>query len=209
VNGPEPRPCPFGGMQVPLTAIVYRNSAIFGGAGDGVLRPQQDLFWNSRPGLWFENKTDRASITDFYYLLALPFNKVHRLEVESFARRGSLCRLELEEQSAVAMDAEGTSYEVVWHGTTIAGSDSTTCPVDGHRIAFYSCSGGRLTYPLPKAWSAASRGARVTARRLSAAGRAPFPVRIESGQIVVDAPARVPVMVYASEDAILDPEIEG
>jgi Endo-alpha-N-acetylgalactosaminidase len=202
VNGPEPRPCPFGGQQVPLTAIVYRRAAIFGSSGDGALRPQQDLFWNSRPGLWFENKTDRAAITDFYYLLALPFNKVHRLEVESFATRGSVRELRFDAQSKITMDTAGTSYEVVWQGATIARDDSTCCPVDANRIAFYCRSGGRMHYPLPAAWTAA----KVTARALTADGRTAFPVRIEAGQLVVEPPARVPVMVYASEEAMPDPE---
>jgi hypothetical protein len=48
VNGPEPGKCPFGGEQVPLTAIVYRKAAIFGGSGDGVLRPMESLFWKRR-----------------------------------------------------------------------------------------------------------------------------------------------------------------
>jgi hypothetical protein len=203
VNGPEPRTCPFGGQQIPLTAIVYRKAAIFGSSGDGVLRPQRDLFWNSRPGLWFENKTDRAAITDFYYLLALPFNEVHRLEAESFAAHGSLCRLGLEGQSSLTMDSAGTSYEVIWQGATIARDESTCCPVDANRIAFYSRSGGRLNYPLPAAWT----GANVTARALTVDGRRASPVQIEAGQIVVETPARVPVMVYSSQDAIPVPEV--
>jgi hypothetical protein len=205
VNGPEPRACPFGGQQIPLTAIVYRKSAIFGGSGDGVLRPRQDLFWNSRPGLWFEHKSDRASIADFYYLLALPYSKVHRLEVASYATRGSRCRLSLEEQSWIAMDPADSSYEVVWRGATIARNESTCCPVDAKRIAFYSLGGGRLSYPLPAAWTAAQ----VTARRLTVDGREAFPVRIEAGQIAVEAPARVPVMVYASEDVVPAMEVAG
>jgi hypothetical protein len=195
VDGPEPRPSPLGGEQIPLTAIVYRKSTIFGSNGGGALRPQQDLFWNSRPGVWYEHKTDRKAITDFYYLLVLPYNKVHRLDVEVYSTHGSQRVLHLESQSKVAMDAAGTSYTVEWNGTTIANDGSTTCPVDGHRIAFYSRTGGRLVYPMPAAWSASD----VTARSLSTDGRRSFPVRVEAGTIVVDAPAQAPVMVYAAE----------
>jgi hypothetical protein len=155
--------------------------------------------------LWFENKSDRSSITDFYYLLALPFNKVHRLEVESYTTRGAECRLGLEEQTTITMDPADSSYEVVWQGATIARNQSTTCPVDAKRIAFYSRSGGRLTYPLPAPWT----GAKVTARKLTVDGRGAFPVRIEGGQILVEAPPRVPVMVYASEEAIPAPKVAG
>jgi hypothetical protein len=202
VNGPEPDKCPFGGQQVPLTAIVYRKAAIFGGSGDGVLRPQQDLFWNSRPGVWFENKTDRRTITDFYYLVVLPYNKVHTLEVRSYKSEGPLREMELEDHSKVTMDATSTSYSVVWKGETIAKNDSTTCPVDAGRIAFYSRTGGRLTYPVPLHWTPAE----ITARSLTVDGREEFPLRIEEGQMIVEAAARVPVMVYATKHSIPVPE---
>jgi hypothetical protein len=198
VNGPEPRSCPFGGEQIPLTAIIYRRCTIFGGPGDGLLRPQQSLFWNSRPGLWFDHKTDRREITDFYYLVALPFAKVHALEVVSYAATESLQELRLQGEASISMVPESSRYEVVWKGATIARNGSTTCPLDDDRIAFYSLTGGRLSYPLPAAWSASN----VTARRLTLSGPAEFPLRVLSGEIVVDAPPREPVIVYATLAAI-------
>ena len=198
VNGPEPGACPFGGEQVPLTSMVYRKAAIFGGPGDGVFRPRESLFWNSRPGLWFENKTDRREVTDFYYLVALPYSKVHRLDVESYATKATLRTIALEDESEITMDAAGKAYRVQWKNTVISKDESTTCPVDEGRIAFYSRSGGRLTYPLPKGWASGE----VVARSLTVEGRRPFALSIEAGQIVIEAPAQVPVMVYATEDRI-------
>jgi hypothetical protein len=202
VNGPEPRECPFGGEQIPLTAVIYRKAAVFGDSGDGVFRPQQNLFWNSRPGVWYEHKTDRKAMTDFYYLIVLPYNKVHLLDVEMYMTRGTLREIGLEEDSKIAMDAASVSYKVVWKGATIATDESTTCPVDASRIAFYSRAGGRLSYPMPPDWTASD----MTARALTIDGRTPFPVRAEKGQIIVDCPARVPVMVYGAESAITNPE---
>jgi hypothetical protein len=198
VNGPDPVPCPFGGEQVPLTAIVYRKAAIFGGSGDGRLRPRESLFWNSRPGLWFENRTDRREIADFYFLVALPYNKVHQLDAESYRAYRTVREIRLVGDSAIWMDTASSSYGVKWNGATITANESTTCPLDAQRIAFYSKAGGRLSYPLPAHWTPAE----LTARRLTANGREPFPSQIESGQIVVDIPARVPVIVYARESAI-------
>ncbi len=202
VNGPEPRECPFGGEQVPLTAVIYRKAAIFGDSGDGVFRPQQNLFWNSRPGVWYEHKTDRKAMTDFYYLVVLPYNKVHLLDAKSYATHGTIREIALEGDSKIAMDAGSASYEVVWNGATIARDESTTCPVDDNRIAFYSRAGGRLSFPVPPVWAASE----MTARALTVNGRKPFPIRTEGGQIVVDCPARVPIMVYASTNAIASPE---
>jgi hypothetical protein len=205
VNGPEPRECPFGGEPAPLTAVIYRKAAVFGDSGDGVFRPQQNLFWNSRPGIWYEHKTDRKAMTDFYYLIVLPYNKVHLLDVETYTTHGTMREIGLEGDSKIEMDASSVSYKVVWNGATITSDETTTCPVDESRIAFYSRAGGRLSYPLPPAWKASE----MTARALTVDGRKPFPVRTEDRQIVVDGPARMPIMVYAAESAIASPEDVG
>jgi hypothetical protein len=194
VDGPEPRPSPLGGEQIPLTAIVYRKSTIFGSNGGGALRPKQDLFWNSRPGVWYENKTARKTITDFYYLVVLPYNKVHSLDVDSYSALGSQRILHLEAESKITMDIASNAYQVVWNGVTIATDESTTCPLDTNRVAFYSRGGGRLEFPLPAHWSAVE----ITARSLSIDGRKPVSVRIESAKMIVDAPAQVPIVVYAA-----------
>jgi len=203
VDGPEPRPSPLGGEQIPLTAIVYRKSTIFGSNGGGALRPKQDLFWNSRPGIWYEHKTDRRTITDFYYLVVLPYNKVHALDVDSYSAVGSRRVLHLEAGSKITMDTVSNSYEVVWNGVTIASDESTTCPLDANRVAFYSRVGGRLQFTVPAGWNAAE----ITSRSLSVEGRKLFSVRIESTKIIVDAPAQVPIVVYAA--ACFVPSIEA
>jgi hypothetical protein len=132
----------------------------------------------------------------------LPYNKVHTLEVRSYKSEGPLREMELEDHSKVTMDATSTSYSIVWKGETIAKNDSTTCPVDAGRIAFYSRTGGRLTYPVPLHWTPAE----ITARSLTVDGREEFPLRIEEGQMIVEAAARVPVMVYATKHSIPVPE---
>jgi hypothetical protein len=198
LSRPSPRRCPFGGEPLPLTAMVYRKAAIFGGASGGGVRPQESLFGNSRPGLWFEHATDRREITDFYYLIALPYGKVHRLDATRYDTAGTLRTIQLEGGSVVAMDVAGTGYRVVLAGKTIAQDGATTCPVDATKIAFYAREGGRLSYPLPEGWTAAT----VTARVLTVDGRKEMAVSIVSGEIVVEVPARVPVMVYASKVAV-------
>ena len=162
------------------------------------MQPQQNLFWNSRPGVWYENKTDRKTICDFYYLVVLPYNKVHLLDVESYSASGSRRELRLEQKSQITMDSADTSYTVEWNGATIASNDTTTCPVDADRIAFYSRAGGRLQYPMPADW----RASEITARCLRVDGRQPFPVRVEAGHMVIEAPTREPVIVYANEQLI-------
>ncbi len=201
VNGPEPQACPFGGEQIPLTAIVYRKAAIFGGEGDGVLRPAQSLFWNSRPGLWFEHKTDRREITDFYFLVALPYSKVHALDATSYQVHGGTRIIQLEQDSKIAMNTAIPSYTVVWNGAIITQNEQTTCPIDDQRIAFYARTATRLSYPLPTHWNSAA----VTACRMTIDGRQPHSVQIADGRIVLEAPTRVPIIVYATKEAITTP----
>ena len=57
---------PFGGEPVPLLPAIYRGSTIWGSGGASLLDVQRNLFWNSRPGPWFTNATDRGEIADFY-----------------------------------------------------------------------------------------------------------------------------------------------
>ena len=203
VDGPEPRPSPLGGEQIPLTAIVYRKSTIFGSSGGGTLRVQRDLFWNSRPGVWYEHKTDRKNITDYYYLVVLPYNKVHSLDVESYSTSGTERTLHLESQSTITISTMGRDYKVVYNSVTIAENESTTCPIDQNRIAFYSRSGGRLEYPMPLQWNSSE----VTARRLDVDESQLYAVHVEAGKIKVEVPAQVPVMVYGAGSFI--PKVQG
>ena len=203
VDGPEPRPSPLGGEQIPLTAIVYRKSAIFGSGNSSALRPHQDLFWNSRPGVWYEHKTDRKSITDYYYLVVLPYNKVHSLDVEAYSTNGSRRTLHLESKTTITVDIASEAYQVMWNGAIIAADGSTTCPVDADRIAFYSRVGGRLEFPVPPRWATAE----ITARSLTVSGRQPASMQIASGMIVVDAPPQTPIVVYAAERFVLSLDV--
>jgi hypothetical protein len=196
VDGPSPAHCPFGGEQIPMTAIVFRGSTIFGGPSGSGLRAKESLFWNSRSGRWFEHATDRREITDFYYLVALPYSKVHRLEVEDYRVHASECTIHLRSDAAITMETDGPRYRVVFAGETQ--NERTTCPVDATKIAFYARKAGLLSYPLPAGW----RAAELTARLLTVDGPKSFPVTLEGEQIVVEVPERTPVMVYASQQVV-------
>ena len=198
MNGPDGSKLPFGGEAIPLLPTVYRAAAIWGGSGDGQIKPQQEIFWNTRSALWFENKTDRGMIADFYYLVVLPFAKLHKLAVEDYESAGTVRRLLLEGNSQVSMDTAGDSYTASIGGIEIARDNATFCPIDEQRIAFYARTARTMRYPLPKGWDAA----RVTARALTLEGRKEHPVQCVDGMILVRAEAGRPVIVYASEKVI-------
>ncbi len=198
MNGPGTSHSPFGGEAIPMLPTIYRSAAIWGSNGDGSIHPQQEIFWNTRSALWFEADTDRTTIADFYYLIVLPFSKLHRLAVEAYESTSSLRRLTLEKDSKVEMSPRTESYVAALNGVEIAKDDATFCPIDANRVAFYSRTARQLRYPLPNGWRAAS----VTARSLTLSGRSIYKVQCIEGMIVVDAEAKLPIIVYAGEEAI-------
>ena len=198
MDGPGVSGCPFGGEAVPMLSTIYRGSAIWGGNPGGALAPQDELFWNTRSALWFQHDTDRTKMTDFYYLIALPYSKLHRLAVERYESDGPIRRIFTEAQSHVEMDTSSRKYSAVWQGAEIAKDDATFCPIDNRRIAFYATIPRELRYPMPEGWDPS----KVTARALSVQGRQHYKVELDGNMLVVNAGAKQPVIVYEREDAI-------
>ena len=177
-------------MSIPLVATIYRKSAIWGGDHDSNV--QQNLFWNCRPGPWYNNTTNRADIADFYFLTVVPFTKLRRLAVETYQSHGTQHRLGLENNSWIEIDTATNGYTAVVNGAPIAGNNATFCSIDGDRIAFYAQEARRLTAPLPADWDAHT----VKARALFLDRQESHPFNITSGNIVVDVLARRPVIAY-------------
>jgi hypothetical protein len=192
MNGPTVSDCPFGGEPIPLAAMVYRRASIWGDDGIPNFAPGSNLFWNNRPNNWYEAATPRGDIAAFYYLVTLPFTKLHGLDVTDYDLDGDVRRLSLQDRSQITLSRDGKAYSATWKGVKITENGAVFCPIDADRIAFYATEARVLRYPLPADWDAAV----VTARALSLEGRAPFAVSIETGQITVAAPAGQPVIVY-------------
>jgi hypothetical protein len=183
---------------VPLVATVFRGAAIWGTNGEAFRDPGQQLFWNTRSALWFQADTDRTRIADFYYLVVLPYSKLHAFSVDRYESEGAVRRVLLERHSSVSLNTETGSYSAELDGLTISRDNATTCPIDEHHIAFYATTAQKLTYPLPAGWTAAG----VKARALTIQGRNVHKVECAEGKIVVEVMAHQPVIVYAGEDAL-------
>ena len=190
MDGPGISHCPFGGEPIPLVATIYRGSAIWGGPGDGSVHPQRELFWNTRSAHWFQADSDRSMIADFYFLVVLPFTRLHRLAVEGYESAGSVRHLILENGSSITMDTASSSFTAEERGTVIAHDESTCCPVDANRIAFYSRTPRDLHYPLPAGWNPSD----MKAWRLTLQGRVSHEVHCADGMIIVHVDARQPVI---------------
>jgi hypothetical protein len=198
MDGPGKSSCPFGGEAVPLIAAVYRGAAIWGTNSGLGNEPGSQLLWNTRSALWFQADSDRTKMAEFYYLVVLPYAKLHALAMEGYESGASTLRVQLERNSHVQLDASSGSYSATCDGTEIARDDATFCPIDEHRIAFYSRHARQLTCPLPKAWQAD----RIRARALSLEGRRSHQAQCANGMISVRVEAGQPVIVYSDESRI-------
>ena len=184
--------CPFGGEPIPFLSAIYRKSAIWGTGSfsrDDLLK---DFFWDCRSIPWFTNATNRNTITDYYYLTVVPYNKIHSKGISRFTRDGYRSLIGLEGNSEVDIDWAQEDYSIVDNGVEIAGHQATYCPLDSNRVAFYSSRAQELTATLPKGWDTAT----LKAFALFTDHREAVPLSIENGMIVINVQAHRPVIVY-------------
>ncbi len=196
-----PGKCPFGGTPIPLLATIYRKSAVWGQSGrmdglaNGILKM---LFYNGYAHASFRDGGDLRATTDLYYLMMVPWFKLHGRNVESFRREGDRTVVELEGNAVADMDWAKQTYTVSIDGSEVARDLATYCPLDDHRIAFYSASARELSAPLPAGWDAG----RIAGSALSASGREAVPVTVRDGRVVVAVDAQTPVIVYRDSGSI-------
>ncbi len=196
-----PAPCPFGGQPIPLLATIYRKSALWGQsgrslpaqAGRGFLdRLLKMLFYNGCVHFFTKSDMDRREMTDWIYVVMLPWFKVHALDIEGFRRDGERNVIDLEGNSRIELDWKDEKYSVSVGGSEIARDGSTFCPLDDERLAFYSLKAGELSRPLPVGWS----GSDVAAIALDLRKPEELQASVDGGRVKVSVPARTPVIVY-------------
>jgi hypothetical protein len=196
-NSPRGRADHFGCEQtIPLMAALYRKSASWGGLnadGAGVL---ESLFYNAGFSCDLNARTDRAWLADSFYLLQVPWFRLHRKPLETFRRDGDRTILGFGPGTGAEIDWKSGSYRVTEDGADIARDQATFCPLGNDRLAFYSRTAQTLSAPLPKGWDAN----RIVARGLSV-DRPPQPaaVSVQEGEVRVRVEARTPVLVYRDQ----------
>lgn len=189
------RETPFGGEQVPLLPAVYRKTAVWGEEGrrgtfiDRILNM---LFFNCYGEGGLRSGADPMEMGDLYYLIKIPWFKIHARSIESYHRRGSEVVIGLDGNSEVWIDLVNKTYSVTVEGIEIARNQSTFCQIDPERVAFYSISAGNLSAPMPAGWRASEIGALV----LSTSELEEFEATVSEGRINAFVPGRRPVMVY-------------
>jgi hypothetical protein len=193
--------CPFGGSIIPLLPLIYRKSAVWGYSGgsraDHAFDRINQLFNNGCPHSILRGDINRAEITDTWYLGLLPWFHLHSLNIESFDRDDDRVTIGMEGNSHVVLDWAKKSYSVVLDGVEVARDDSTFCPVDKEKIAFYALTPQTLTATLPAGWKAEE----MAAIALSTDKRSPVDFHVDGNQIQVSVRGQQPIMVYRKKEA--------
>ena len=192
-NGPTGGSSPFGGQEIPLTATIYRRSAIWGLSGQAWHKAPEiySLFYNGHEFFGGGAETPEH-LTDFYYGMMVPWFQVHYRDVESYQREGDRTVMGLAGNSQIDIDWKNSRYTVTVNGVEIARDGATFCPIGEDRIAFYSKTGKELSAPLPKGWDPGA----VVALALFADRAEEVPVSKSGGKLTVTTQAGRPVMVF-------------
>lgn len=178
--------CPFGGVQVPILPLIYKNAIIYGGAKDD--NNANRLLYNMHSMLSFGFE----SVIDQYYLKNLPWFRLNKLNILDYSRDGEVERMTLEDDSSVTVNSTTGSYSAVWKGTEITRDNSVFCPIDDVRIAFYSLEEKTLEYLLPQSWT----GKQINARTLYKDHAEECEFAVNGSALSVKVKPRRPVIVY-------------
>ena len=187
-------PCPFGGQPIPMIPAVYGGSAVWGNAGRATTLAGRllDVFFYSAPAhTFFRHDTDPRSISDIYYLMWLPWRRLHARSVVSFRRDGARTITGLEGNGLIDIDWSTQRYRAQADGVEIARDGATCCPVGDDRLAFYATTARELEYPLPAGW----RASNVAAQTLTGDEPTEAPFSVTGGLVTVAVPERQPVIV--------------
>lgn len=157
------------------------------------------LFYNGYAHASFRGAADLKTATDMYYLMMLPWFKLHGRNIESFRRNGDHTMISLEGSAAVDMDWAQQTYSVAIDGVEIARDLATYCPLDEDRIACYSATARELSRALPKNWTADM----LVAFALSTGDRKEVPVTVKNGIFTVSVNGKEPVIIYRNADKAL------
>lgn len=189
-----PKPCPFGGKPMPMLAMIYRKSAVWGRAGNaGDLPLLQMMFYGEAQHSIFNGDAPRERMLDSFYLAMVPWFRLHMLNIEGFERNQDRTVTTLEGSgNHVDIDWQKQAYSVWLDGSEVARSNATFCPLGADRIAMYSISDGALTATLPASWNPDE----VTGFVLSADRKDAAVLQREGRRVTVEMRARQPVMLY-------------
>jgi hypothetical protein len=197
-----PSPCPFGGKPVPMLALIYRKSTTWGRAGNrGDLPLALMMFNGESQHSIFGGTSSIEQRLDSFYLVMVPWFRLHMLNVEGFERNGNKTISMLEGQgNRVEIDWARNGYSVSFDGAEVARDSATFCPLGNDRIAMYTIKAGPLTATLPEGWDSA--GIAVVSLFVDRKEQTKFD--LDGRKVTVQMKARRPVMIYRNRSFVKD-----
>jgi hypothetical protein len=192
-----PAPCPFGGKPVPMLALVYRKSTTWGRAGNRGEMPLALMMFNGEAQHSIFNGTAPIEQRlDAFYLVMVPWFRLHTLNIEGFERTGDKTVTTLEgEGNRVEVNWSRNGYSVSFDGAEVARDSATFCPLGNDRIAMYAIADGPLTATLPVSWNPSE----ITARSLFVDRKEPVKFELSGRTVTVQMQARRPVLLYRTQ----------
>ena len=189
-----PSPCPFGGKPVPMLSLIYKQSAVWGRAGNrGDLPLQLMMFYGEAQHSIVMGDTPIANMLDSFYLAMVPWFRINHIDVEDFERIGDRTVTKLAgTDNRVEVDWSTKDYRMVLDGAVVAREGATFCPLGKDKLALYTITDEVLTATLPMGWK--SSDIRAFALYSDRKEAAEFTVR--EREITVQMQARRPVMIY-------------
>lgn len=147
----------FGGIEVPVSTITYRETLNYGGFSLGNENPGYFLKYNRMrvANQWGDQENQ---VTSEYYLFTLPYKVLSGETVIDFniSEDGEYWNYILTNNSSIkapSNDHNTNGYNAFYKGNQIIGSEDggwSVCPMDDSRIAFYAMNDRILSYKLPE-----------------------------------------------------------
>ena len=188
-----PSPCPFGGKPIPMLSLIYRQSAVWGRAGNkGDLPVQLMMFYGEAQHSIFNGDAPLTAVLDSFYLVMVPWFRVNHTDIEDFRREGDRTVTTLAgEGNRVEIDWSSKDYRMSLEGAEVARNGSTFCPLGNDRIALYSIRDESLTATLPSGWDPGS----IHAVALSVERTEPVHFTVRGRAVTIAVQSRVPVHI--------------
>jgi len=186
-----------GEHRIPLIPFIYHGCVTYGTdpfQAGGI--PEAILYGAKFATDWTKHTPDER-ITEFYYLISLPWIMLNARMMSDYSDDGSVRRVTYSPGTHVEMSTDSRHYEVSVDGRLIARDFATFCPVADGTWRLYSREGGRITWSLPKRWTDSQR---ISVRALQADGEGQeTPFSVVDSQLVVDVSAGVGCQVACRE----------
>lgn len=166
--------------RIPLVPFLYQGTIGYGGGSASEPTLLDALLYGATFSGDFTKRTPDRTLTDNYYLLALPALALRELRMLRYDENGDTRVIHYQDDTRVEVNEREQTYRIVVRGRLIAKDFTSWIPYSPRKSLLYSRDDGVVAYPVPDGWLDAGA---VRAFDLLAGRPADLEFRIESGEI--------------------------